>query len=160
MYRFVILCACVLALSGCDLIDGLLGTGGNTNNNNGGDGVEVDLADPIFSRSFSGDSNEAFAIITLYQDAFLQSRLVLEAIKNIDSMDFDLALPECLKLAGGSNTGSYQWKALFVEPGIYEKIVDWERFKPDCPPNGTLFYTISSGPVGESGSIPFDWLEN
>jgi len=158
MIRFLALCTCVLALTGCDLLDGLLGTGGTSGND--GDGtIEVDLDDPILSRDLSGDSNEPFATITLYQNAFLESRLVLNAIKNIDAMDFDLALPECLKLSGGSNTGSYQWKALFVEPGIYEKIVEWERFKPDCPPNGTLFYTISSGSVGESGSIPFDWLE-
>lgn len=156
MFKLMLACACVVSLSGCDFLSDWFAP------------PEAPVVEPtpplpdqpVFSRQLRGDANESFAVIALYRNSFTQSRLVLEAKRQLDAMDLDLMLPECLKLTQGSNTGSYQWKKILVPAGVYEKVVDWERFKPDCPPNGTLFYTVSSGRNGESGSIPFEWIED
>lgn len=156
MVRALCLCVGLLLLTGCDLFSGLFGPQEPPVVQPGPEPAPA----PVFVRHFQGEANVDFASIALYRNSFLQSRLVLEVVRLLDSMNFDLALPECLKLTEGSNTGSYQWRGLLVQPGTYEKVVDWEQYKPDCPPNGTLFFTVSSGPTGESGSIPFDWLED
>jgi len=156
MIRALTLCLCVLALGGCDLISEWFAPPPPPEVT-----PEPEPQDKlVFTRTFSGSANAPFAVIRLYHEGFLESRLVLEAVKFLDAFDLDLALPECLKVAGGSNTGSYQWKDILTQPGIYQRVVQWEQYKDECPPNGTLFFTISSGPNGDSGSIPFDWPEN
>lgn len=156
MIRFVLLFALLLPLSGCDFLSGLFGPAQPPI----GPPDPTPADPPVFVRTLRGDGNENFAVFSLYRNEFTQSRLVLEALRQLDAIDLDLALPDCLKLTQGSNTGSYQWKQILVPAGTYEKVVDWERFASNCPPNGTLFFTVSSGPFGESGSIPFEWLES
>jgi hypothetical protein len=155
MRRVIVLCVCVLALSGCDIFTDLFVPPEPPEETP--DPVPIDKE--VFSRTLTGSSNEPFAIIWLYRENFLEARMVLEAVKFLDAFDLDLMPPECLKVANGSNTGSFQWKDILMQPGIYERTIQWEQFTSDCPVNGTLFFTISAGPNGDSGSIPYDWPE-
>lgn len=153
MVRIFLVCVCSLSLTSCDWFTGPAEPPKPPVDDPGPGSSQ----EPVFVRHFKGESNLDFAAISLYRNNFLQTRLVLEVIRMLDSVNLDLALPECLKLAGGSNTGSYQWRGTLVMPGTYERLVNWEQYKPDCPLNGALTYTISSGPIGESGSISFEW---
>ncbi len=154
MARVLLLCVCVLGLGGCGLLQGFFEQPERPPDEPTVDEPGEEL---VFERHLRGSSNQDFAVISLYRKHFSQSRLVLEALQRLDTVELDLQLPECLKPAQGSTTGSSRWVEYLLEPGTYERFTQWEQWKTDCIPNGTLVYTISSGSNGDSASVPFPW---